>query len=829
MSEAASRVGIVLVSHSRALAEATETLARQMTGEGVAIACAAGAGEGGAELGTDATAIAAALERVCGASGAVVLMDIGSAILSAEMALELVDPAIAGRARLTSGPFVEGAVAAVVRSASGGSLDEVVLEARQALVAKASQLGEADAGEPGAKGAAPLEPLEPLAATAQADAVIADPHGLHARPSARIVTRAAGFDAVVTVDDVTTGKGPVTASSLIALASLGARAGHVLRLRASGRQAAEAVEALAIIVRGEPDATEPPAPTAPSIPPPSQTTSNSRAVPVAAGVAFGPLLRLSRETPPIPDHKVDDPVAEAERLRRALARAADDLRDAPGRIGILDVHRTLLRDPALVGRALARITDERENAAMAWHQVIEAAGTVYRTLDDAYLRAREVDLRDVGGLVMRALLGGTPAALPDGPPAVVVVSDLKPSEAVRFDPARVLGVIDRRGGPTSHAAILLRLAGIPAVAGALALVPEVGGVRAGLDGSTGEVWIDPEPATATELEVRQAAFREVRRAPVIKNGGTRLTCGRAIELWANVAGPSDARAARAAGAIGIGLLRTEMLFLDQWKAPSEDEQTALLADIFANFAGAPITVRTLDTGGDKALPYLDLEPETNPYLGVRGVRLTLERPDLFEAQLRAILVAGRGHDVRIIVPMVAIAAEITATRAHLERAHQALVAAGTPHLWPVPVGVMIEVPAAALTVARLARQADFFSIGTNDLTQYTFAAERGHPRLHALADPAHPAALELVRLVAEAGRIAGKPVSVCGEAAADPVVAPLLVGLGITRLSMGAPSFEAIDRVLRTTSFAALVEAAHEALDADDAEAVRATVRRLLL
>ncbi|WP_437490022.1 phosphoenolpyruvate--protein phosphotransferase [Sorangium sp. So ce1014] len=807
MSGAAGRVGLVLVSHSRALAEATETLARQMTGESVAIACAAGTGDGGAELGTDATAIAAAIERVCGPAGAVVLMDLGSAILSAETALELVDPELGSRTRLTGGPIVEGAVAAAVRAAAGGTLDQVAADARQALEPKAAQLGEAE-------GAATVTAAAATAAVAPAvtaDVAIADPSGLHARPAAQLIARAAKLDAAITLENVTAGRGPVATSSLIALASLGVRRGDVLRVRATGRQAAEAVEALAALVRREAPAGAAAA-----------SAASGLAIPVAPGVALGPLVRLVRSTPEVPETTVDDPAAEAERLRRALEIAAQDLGSALRGSDILDAHQALLCDPALVGAALTRIERERRNAAWAFRLAIEAAAAIYRQLDDPYLRAREADVHDVGDAVVRALLGGAAATVPDGPPAIVVADDLTPSEAARLDAARVLGVIDRRGGPTSHAAILLRGAGIPAVAGAAALVPEAGGARAGLDGATGEVWLDPDPGTTVEIERRQAALRASRRPPGARDGRVRLACGREVELWANVAGPSDARAAREAGALGIGLLRTEMPFLGRVDEPDEDEQAERLAEIFAVFAGAPIVVRTLDAGGDKALPYLELDAEANPSLGVRGVRLSLARPALLEAQLRAILVAGRGHDVRVLVPMVSTAAEVGAVRAALERAHEALSAAGRPHLWPVATGIMVEVPSAALMAERLARQADFFSIGTNDLTQHTLAAERGHPRLHALADPAHPAVLRLVRAVVEAGHASGRPVSVCGEAAGDPGVAPLLVGLGITRLSMCSSAFDAVEDALAGASFAELAAVAEDALAVDDAAAARA-------
>ncbi|KYF65870.1 phosphoenolpyruvate--protein phosphotransferase, partial [Sorangium cellulosum] len=647
---------------------------------------------------------------------------------------------------------------------------------------------------------------------ASADVAIADPSGLHARPAAQLIARAAAFDARITLENVTNGRGPVPAASLIALASLGARRSDVLRVRATGRQAAEAVEAIAAILQREAKAAAPAA-----------IAVSGLAIPVAPGVALGPLVRLVRSLPDVPETTVDDIAAEVERLRRALELAAQDLDNALRGSDILDAHQALLCDPALVDEALSRIERDRCNAAWAFCQAIDAAAVIYRQLEDPYLRAREADVHDVGHAVVRALLGGSAGTVPDGPPAVVVVDDLTPSEAARLDAARVLGVIDRRGGPTSHAAILLRAAGIPAVAGAAALVPEAGGAHAGLDGATGEVWIDPDPETALALEGRRAVLRASRRPAAARDGRLRLACGREIELWANVAGPSDARAARDAGALGIGLLRTEMPFLGRIDEPGEAEQAALLAETFAVFAGAPIVVRTLDAGGDKALPYLALEAETNPSLGVRGVRLSLARPALLEAQLRAILVAGRGHDVRVLIPMVSTAAEVSAVRAALERAHDALAAAGMPHRWPVATGIMVEVPSAALMAERLARQADFFSIGTNDLTQHTLAAERGHARLHALADPAHPAVLRLVRAVVEAGHAAGRPVSVCGEAAGDPDVAPLLVGLGVTQLSMCASAFDAVEDALAGATFAELAAAAEEALAVDEASAARAT------
>ncbi|HVK69343.1 MAG TPA: phosphoenolpyruvate--protein phosphotransferase [Polyangium sp.] len=768
-------VGLVLVSHSRALAEATRALATQMTGDRVVIECAAGVGEAGEALGTDATAILASLERAAGEKGVVVLMDLGSALLSAETALDLVDASIAAKTRLSAGPFVEGAVAAAVRAAGGGTLDEVAAEARRGLMAKEEQLGEA------APAPAPASVEENTENVFLEDAVIGDEHGLHARPAARLVSRASQFDAKVLIENRTNGKGPRAADSVVLLAGLQARRGDVLRIAASGRQAEAAVRAIAALVRTfgtTPDAPPPPAPA---------TTTNDRGIPIAPGVAVGPCVRLERAEIRFAHPFTKDPPAELDRLTAVLDKVEAEIRGAFGREDMATLHATLLRDPVILQTARERITKQHQNAASAFHEGIERAATALANADDPYMRARIADLRDVELAVLRALGAAPAAVLPEGPPAILLADDLLPSEAARLDPARVLGVVDLRGGPTSHAAILLRGAGIPAVFGAASILKDLPAspARLGLDGSTGELWIDPGPERTADLERRRAEERSTRLSAAAFHGKVPLPSGPTVELWANAASALEARAAKEADAFGIGLLRTEMFFLDRGDAPGEDEQADLYAEVLAAFPDAPVVIRTLDAGGDKRLPWLHVPPEDNPYLGLRGIRLSLDRLDLLETQLRAILRAGRGRDVRIMIPMVSTATEIEATKAALARAANTLDATGKPYLWPVPLGIMVEVPAAALLADRLAPHVDFFSIGTNDLTQYTLAAERGHPRLTALADAGHPAVLDLVNRVSQAGRAAGRAVSVCGEAAADPKLAATFVGLGITKLSMG--------------------------------------------
>jgi phosphocarrier protein FPr len=767
------RVAIVLVSHSRELAEATAALARQMTGDAVTIRCAAGAGEDGAVLGTDALRIVDALTATDGEAGTVVLMDLGSALLSAGMALDLLDEAARARVVLCPAPFVEGAVAAAARALGGGDRAAVAAEARAALAPKCQQL---DPPPPDGPANSPTGADEP-----GSEVVIADPHGLHARPAARMVELAGRLGARLTVRNLDTGKGPVPATSLVALLSLGAAHGHRLRIEADGDlEAARAMTALVATFAAEPDAA------------PVGQHGEGRAIPVSPGIAIGPLVTpAGSRLPAAAAAPAAEPAKERARLEAAIAAVRQRL-DGPHRPGLaaemLAVQSALLADPALSERALALVAGERLDAAAAFVRAADAVAATFREHPDPYVRARGTDLRDAVAAVLRELAGVADAVPCPDTPSILLAQDLTPSLAAALDPSRILGVIDRGGGPTSHAAILLRAAGIPAVAGAAMLVPPGASGIAALDGATGEVWLEPDRDERQAIAARHEAWLAGRGSPAVPGGKVALRDGRSIELWANVTGRADAEAARRAGAFGIGLLRTEMLFLDRAEAPAEEEQVTTLAAILAPFAGAPVVVRTLDAGGDKPIPYMGLPPEANPYLGLRGLRLSLARQALFEIQLRAILRAGQGHDLRLMLPMVTEPAEVATARAILDDVHRALTQARVPHAWPVPVGIMVEVPAAAIRIGDFASCADFFSIGTNDLTQYTLAAERGHPDLHRFADPLHPAVLDLVGRVAEAGAAFGRPVAVCGEAAGDLEAACALVGRGIERLSMGASS-----------------------------------------
>lgn len=736
--------GLLLVSHSAALARATAELVRQMTGDRLALAIAAGAGPDHAELGTDPLAILAACEELAGCEGIVVLMDLGSAVLSAEMARDLADDALRARLHLAPAPFVEGALAAGVAAAAGQAADRVAAEALAGLAPKQDALGTQEHAAP-----------PPPAATLTRAVTLADPNGLHLRPAARCVEAAARFDATLRLRH----NGRVAPlDSPTALMALGAKGGTEVTIEASGPEAEPAAAALAAILAERP--AEPHAET------PSKASSGGF-VPMSPGRAAGPVVAVGRARPAVPETTVADRAAALARLDEALAAARAALAGNP----ILAAQAALLADPALIGPARAAIEADGRHEAAAWRDAIAAAAASHEALDDPYLRARARDLREAGDAVLRELLGGFGLDLP-AKPAIIAVDELTAAEAASLPPT-ILGVLDRRGGPTSHAAILLRAAGIPALGG-VALDPPPS--RAAFDGATGEFVAEPD--AATEARFRAADLLAPGPASVILPGGE------ALEFWANVAGPADAAAAARAGAFGVGLARTEMLFLGRADMPGEDEQEARVGAMIAPFRGRPVVVRLLDAGADKPVPFLALASEENPALGVRGVRALLRRPDFCAAHLRALLRAGAGHDLRIMVPMVTFAAELRAIRDLLA------AAARDVGCEPPPLGAMIEVPAAALTVPDLLAASDFFSIGTNDLTQYVLAADRGHKDLPGFADAGHPAVIGLcARVCRDAGAV---PVSVCGEAAGDPSTARLLVEAGIRKLSMGAARLSAL-------------------------------------
>jgi phosphoenolpyruvate-protein phosphotransferase/dihydroxyacetone kinase phosphotransfer subunit len=805
-------VGIVVVSHSRTLARAAVTLAAEMLhGRPVPIAVAAGLDE--VTLGTDAVRIKEAIQEVDSPAGVVVLMDLGSAVLSAELALDLIDdPAVRERVVLSPAPLVEGLVAAAVAAAGGASRNEVAAEAHSALMGKDAQLSRPeDASLP--------TPVAGEHVDVVAVFTVPNQHGLHARPAARLVSEVRGLDASVRLRNLTTATGPVPAASLSRVATLAALCGHQVEISASGPQAPEAVDhLLALAARNfDEPVDEAPAPV---------QVQNSGPLPASPGVGIGPVRLLCHPAAPANRGPTGTPTAEWRRVIEAVAavrreiesvRAVAAREAGPQNAEIFDAHIMLLGDAEVLADVKDRVNSGAD-AVTAWVDSLAIVEKQWSELPDPYLRARAEDVRAVGTQMLAALTGA-PAVAMSGP-GILIAKELTPAQAAQLDLDVVQGIVLASGSPSSHAAILARARGIPAlVAAGPGVLGLAEGTTVAIDGASGELVIDPPTATlsrfsqrAAEMAAEQSRHRAAAVEPAVTVDGTR------IEVAANLGSRADAAAAAAEGADSAGLVRTEFLFLNRDRPPDLEEQVAQYLAIADTLDGRRVTFRTLDVGGDKPLTYVPMPVEENPFLGHRGIRLSLDRRDLLLEQLLAICQVARNVPTSVMFPMVTTIAEIRNARSVLE---EAAGPAGLPQ--GLRVGMMVEVPAAALKIATFVPYLDFISIGTNDLTQYTLAAERGNAAVAALSDPLDPGVLILIRHVCHAayGRI---PVAVCGEAAADHTAIPVLIGLGVRELSVSPKSVPSVKAQVRARDLARCASLADAAIDLDDAASVRRLV-----
>jgi phosphoenolpyruvate-protein phosphotransferase/dihydroxyacetone kinase phosphotransfer subunit len=829
-------VGIVLVSHSRPLALSVQKLVRSMTGPALPLAIAAGAGDNHEELGTDAVEISQAIVAVHSSGGVVLLMDMGSAILSAETALDLLEPDIRASVRLCAAPFVEGAVAAGVTANLGSSLDEVCAEALASLKQKTTALASASPAPAGnGNGKKAEAEINPNSAR-RVRLTMPNLHGLHARPAARLIMETRPFRSEITISNVSNKRGPVSVRSLSSLASLEILRGNEIEVAAVGDDASVALKKISELIESGLGEVLPKAGTKPDPDKdPAQEIGVASPVPISGGIAIGRGVYFKEAKLDIPGHRVEDVEAEIERLKKSILSVEEALRsrrnDMKVSVGavtaeIYEAQLVALQDPELVDHAIEIIRSEKANAAQAWDRVNRQVIARYETLQDEYLRERAADLEDNGRQVLELLA----VKKSEGPilsePSILIADNLTPFEVSTLPRKLTLGVILLDGGPTAHSSILLNALGIPAVVQARRVFVGVDWTHPGmvaLDGTVGKIWLKPDGALSAELKTRQVEER--RRAEEERNAsgqdGATLD-GHRIEIFANVGQVAEIDDSRHCGAEGIGLLRTEFLFLDRDSAPEEDEQYRALRAVAEKMGDKPVTVRTLDAGGDKELPYLQLSSEENPFLGVRAIRLSFSHEELFNTQLRAILRAAEGHDFRIMFPMIANDSDLARARECLEKVHLDLEKEAIPHLWPIQTGIMIEIPSAALQAEALARHADFFSVGTNDLTQYTLAADRGNPELATYQDALHPSVLRLIDMVVSGARRHGRVVAVCGEAAADVTSAAIFVGLGVRELSMAGAKIPRLKAMLRRHTLSDLQRLAHTALHCHTAAEVRA-------
>ncbi|WP_122662848.1 phosphoenolpyruvate--protein phosphotransferase [Pseudomonas viridiflava] len=665
---------------------------------------------------------------------------------------------------------------------------------------------------------------------------LANAHGLHARPAKILAQLAKEFEGDIRVRVLDTGESAVSAKSLSKLLSLGARRGQVLEFIAEPSVAADALPALlAAVEQGLGEDVEP-LPTATSPTPvaaivPKETLapadgSQIAAVPASPGIAIGPAHIQVLQAFDYP-MQGESAAIERERLEKALAEVRQDIQGLIQRSKakaireIFITHVEMLDDPELVNEVILRLR-QGESAAAAWNNVIDSAARQQEQLQDALLAERAADLRDVGRRVLAQICGIETLVAPDEP-YILVMDEVGPSDVARLDPVQVAGILTARGGATAHSAIVARALGIPALVGAgdgvLLLKP---GTLLLLDGQKGRLTVAPD----TETLQRAAQDRDNReqrlQAAAAKRMEPALTLdGHAVEVFANIGDSAGTPAAVEQGAEGIGLLRTELLFMAHSQAPDEATQEAEYRRVLDDLQGRPLVVRTLDVGGDKPLPYWPIDKEENPFLGVRGIRLTLQRPHVMESQLRALLRAADNRPLRIMFPMVGTVEEWRQARDMTLRLREEIPVAD------LQIGIMIEVPSAALLAPVLAKEVDFFSVGTNDLTQYTLAIDRGHPTLSAQADGLHPAVLQLIDITVRAAHANGKWVGICGELAADPLAVPVLVGLGVDELSVSARSIGEVKACVRELNLSTAKQLAQNALTVGSAAEVRALVEAL--
>ncbi len=827
-------VGIVIVSHSARLAEGVRELAQQMTQGRVPLAVAGGIDDPDNPIGTDAMKVMEAIDAVYSDDGVVVLMDLGSALLSAETALEFLPDERRGRVFLSQAPLVEGAMAAAVQAMVGAPVAQVMAEAESALAVKREQLGgQADAGET----ASPLPPSPADAGAERITLTVSNRLGLHARPAARFVATAARYEADVRVHK---GERSANAKSINQVAMLGARQGDEIVVSAGGPDAAGALAALKALADDNfgdrDDLPVPPSPLLPTTPPLPSSDGILSGIPASPGVATGPAALYRPRLPEVVARQVDDPAGEWRRLQEAVAVARAEIetlhRQAEVQVGrgeaaIFEAHLLFLEDPTTLEAVRETIHGESLNAEAAWQRETAALAAAYGEMEDEYMRARAADIEDVGQRVLRGLMGVEPPSLDFAEPSILIAADLTPSDTARLNPDRVLAICTELGGATAHSAILARALGIPAVVGLGRDVWRVAeGQPVAVDGDAGARWTAPDAAALARFAARREAWQAgERRAKEAGQAPAVTRDGRAVEIAANIGSPNDAGPALEYGAEGVGLFRTEFLFMDRPEAPSEEEQFEAYRRAARLMGERPLIIRTLDVGGDKPLPYLDLGEEANPFLGWRAIRFCLERPDIFMPQLRAILRAsapdGDGAvNVKIMFPMVGTVGEVRAAKAMLDTAQDELRAAGVAFNPRMEVGIMIEVPSAVAVADRLAREVDFFSIGTNDLTQYVMAADRGNARVAELASALQPAVLRMIRDAAEAAHDAGIWIGMCGELAGNPLATPVLLGLGLDELSMSAPAIPAVKAAVRELTMDEAREIAGRALAADSADAV---------
>lgn len=827
-----SKVGIVLVSHSAKLAEAVAELAIQMTQEPVPIAIAAGIDDPENPFGTDVIKVQEAIESVYSDVGVVVLMDLGSAVMSTEMAIEFLSSTQINHVKICSAPLIEGAIAAIIQASLGANIQQVITEANSALTAKISQI---DVDQTIVQSREKTKYIEKETLSNTIKITVNNKLGIHARPAAKLVTIANKFRSKITLQNLTKNSQIINAKSINQVITLAVKQGHELAITATGNDADFAITQIQELITnnfGEAEVIVKTKSTKSTTTPDVNKTSPLRAgfknklvgIPASPGIAMGKVVHYQPTIPEVEDYPVENSEVEWQYLqliwetaKQEIQEIIDSLSDNnttdKNQIDILQAQLLYIEDPTLLEQVHQLIFEKNSCAAIAWKTAIELIIATYQKLEDPYLQARAIDVKDVGGRVLQLLTGESSKTLKLSQPGILVAQDLTPSEAAKLKPNLVLGICTSAGSVTAHSTLIANTLGIPMVVGlGNQLLSLASGCQIGLDGETGEVWVKPSQAHLQELRAKQEQTSDKSQTPqeaITKDG-------RKITLMANIMGVADAEFAIECGAQGVGLLRSEFLYLNRKTPPTEAEEYETYGAIAKILGNRPLTIRTLDIGGDKPLPYIKLESEANPFLGWRGIRQSLDTPEILKTQLRAILRASHGHNIKVMFPMVASVQEVRAARDILTEVEKSLSGVGN-----IKVGIMVEVPAAVTMADKLAQEVDFFSIGTNDLSQYVMAADRTNSKVANLANGLEPAVLRMIQQTVIAAHEAGISVSVCGQLASNPLAVPILLGLGVDELSVAPPAIFIVKKVISHLDMSEVEAIAHSVLQLDGAKSVQ--------
>lgn len=817
-------VGLVIVSHSEKLAEGVVELAKQMTlGQDVPIISAGGLGNG--EIGTSFEKIMEAIEKAYSEDGVLVLMDLGSAVMTTQTCLDFLPPEMQSKIVLCNAPIVEGAIAAASAAAQGLPIEKIKEIAEKVDTSKVQQsLSEEVEFSPNAK---------------VVEVKLINPTGLHARPASLFVQLASKFKSEIKVQNITAGKKVADAKSIMDMAVNGTgEMGNIIRIIAEGEDAEEAVKELKNLVEsgfGELEvgneknildnkkdnyfnnSTE------------KINKTTFKGIPVYSGYVVAPIWVFKRKTLEIFNEEKKKFVTYEE-LLKAIEKVLDETKIIKNQMerkgdskiaAIFEFHEMILNDEK-IRLEIKNLINNGLSAEDAFIKVIDFWIDKLKNQNFELMQERTKDLEDIKNRVLLELFGKREQTISPVEKSILVVDELLPSETAMLDKDKIIGIAASYGGKTSHSAIIARMLGIPSVVG---LGPEILNIPSGtivaLDGVNGLLLVNPTEEVVNKFKKENDLLR-LKEEELINKAKelSKTKDGRRIEILANVGKIDKLEELKKYGAEGIGLLRTEFLYIDRKSPPTEDEQFECYSLVSEIMNEKPVVIRTLDIGGDKQLEYISLEKEDNPFLGVRAIRLYKKHPELFKTQIKALLRANRGN-IKIMIPMVASIEEVRWVKKMINECKLELSNKKIKFISNIEIGIMVEVPSTAIMSELFAKEVDFFSIGTNDLTQYTLAVDRGNEHLKYLFDSLEPSILRLIKITVDNAHKYGRTVSVCGEVASEKEAIPILVGLGVDKLSMNPRMIPHAKELVRSFGYKKLKELALKTLDLESASEVR--------